>query len=449
MNEDLKTHLPRVIGVILIVGILSVVTVLFFAVSAEEEGIIRKVISTIPILRDLVGENVKEVEENSEGQAILGGEGEVSVSIDFEQSKDKVDYVVSDKVEIKENKSYLSDYEDTRKGEDLFHSLRLKEAKQAFILAQDTDPVANYFLALLSAYEMDFVSVKAFVSRVETLKGSHELIIKTKEILKAFDEWNLYPGSTNDHLATLIGRMFLNVGEVKIGIIKLKESIKVNPNYKDAYVVLGAALMMVPDYVEAEKYLTDAMPTDRSEPNFYLGLARFNQGKYKESILAFQEASKLGYNPESDLRTKLGEAYMATADYEKAIMEFNRVLEINPLDVAVYFKPIYINLKFLNNIEKALSYAELCLKNNPNSALSQHYIGYVYYEGGSYDLAKKYFSAALAIDPELLETHYHIGLYYESIGDFENASSSFKKVVNSAPNSKYARDALNELKKMK
>jgi len=456
MNHEINNHIPKILGITFVVGILSVVVVVFLALSAEEEGIVRDIVKGIPILQDLIPQDittetevVNDIDNIEEDSSDLNDEADIDV-IDDNSEQDKV---VSIDVDEKENtdtiNTFLSGSIVTQEGEKLFKELRLKEAKKIFIQVQDKDPVANYYLEMLVAYEHNNSATLAYMKRVKELGGNADLIMKSKEIIKAFDEFNLYKGSTDDHLAVLLGRSFINVGEVNLGIIKIKEAIKINPAYKDAYIILGSAYMILEDYSEAENNLVKALPIDRPEPNYYLGLARFNIGEYQKAILAFREALKLNYRPEIELRSKLGEALISVGKYDEALLEFNRVIEINPLDVGVYYEPIWVSINNFNNTEKALYYSELCLSNNPSNAMCHDYMGWVYIEANQYEMAKKYLDAAVVLDKNLASAYYHLGRYFESIGDFAHASQNFQLAISLEPNSVYGKESRKELSKFK
>lgn len=456
MNEEHLKHIPRVIGLVFVVGLISVFTVFFLSFSAEEDGTIRTIMLKIPIVKDLVPLKTIENDVDTSNVDINDPKEDLEILFDGEkktekkegtettsETKDipKVNPVISDG-------KFLSNDPKTIEGEKKFKSLQLKEARDIFIAQKDIDSVANYYLGLISAYENDAKSVRAYMQKVKEKSASENLILKSNEIIKAFDEFNLYRGSSADHLAVLLGRAFLNVGEPNLGIVKLKEALKVNPYYKDALVILGAAYMMQDNYKEAEKYLVQAMPVDRAEPNYYLGLVRFNLGKFNDAVLAFEEAKKKGYKPEVDLRNKLGETYLKLNKAEEALAEFNRVIELTPLNPEVYYNPIWINLKLLNNYEKALYYAEANLNSNPTLALSQDLMGWVYLEAGQYQMAKKYLDAALDIDKNLFSAYFHLAKYYEANLDLEQAKAHYKMVVALSPDSSLGIEAKKALEKL-
>jgi len=451
IEQDYKSQLPKAIGIIAFLTFLVLILIFFLALSSEEDGVIRDVMLKVPLLQDLVTEGKKnkiknEVIKNNE---TVKTDNTSNQNLEIFDDGDSAPIVGLEKV-IEENYNpgdFLSSKNEIIQGEILFKKLDLKKARDIFVKYQDSDYISNYYLAVLAAYEHDESTVNAYLLRMKELNASEDLELKSKELKKAFDEFHLYPGSTNDHFMVLLARSFINIGEVNLGIVKLKESLKLNPNYKDAFVLMGTAYMMLNDYKTAENYLTQALPTDRAEPNYYLGLSRFNQKKYQEAILAFREASELGYHPELDLKTKLTESLIAVGKYQEALDVCNRIIEINPLDPELYYNPIWINLNVLNKIEDALYYAELALNNNQSLALPYDYVGWVYLEASQYEMSKKYLEAALEIDPELSSVYYHLGRVYQGLSDLDTSNNYFRKAIEVNPNSKYANFARSELDK--
>jgi len=454
-DQENSNHFMKIIGIIFLISLFSVVGLLFLALSSEEDGLIRNVMLEIPLLQDLIPQERSEkydesingdLEEGSFDESILDDSVIVNDDTNSVEEESNVEIEISDETDDV-NIEYLSNSSEVRTAEILFRRLQLKEAQEIFVKYQDTDPVSNFYLGLIASFENDFQSSKAYFKRVQLLGGDVILQRNSKEIIKAFDEFYLYPGSTDDHLAVLLGRAYINIDQVSLGIVKLKQSLKINPYYKDAYVIIGAAYMMLEEYDQAINYLVQSLPTDRPEPNYYLGLARFNKSQYVEAITAFQEASDLGYHPELDLRVKLGESLMAVGKYEESLIEFDRSLDINPLDPELYYNPIWIYTNVLNDSEKALYYAELALSNNPQKSLPHVFLGWVYLSAAQYDEAKKYLDAAINLDPDSEAAYLYLGKYYESFADFDNAIAAFTQSYNLDSDSKYGKEAKKELNK--
>lgn len=60
--------------------------------------------------------------------------------------------------------------------------------------------------------------------------------------------------------------------------------------------------------------------------------------------------------------------------------------------------------------------------------------GVSHYEQGHWDVAEQHFRKALEVDPSLAEAHFNLALALDKQGKHEEATSSFKKAAELAPN---------------
>lgn len=60
--------------------------------------------------------------------------------------------------------------------------------------------------------------------------------------------------------------------------------------------------------------------------------------------------------------------------------------------------------------------------------------GVSHYKQGHWDVAEVHFRKSLGVDPGLAEAHFNLGLSLDKLGKHEDATRSFKKAVELAPN---------------
>jgi len=134
-------------------------------------------------------------------------------------------------------------------------------------------------------------------------------------------------------------------------------------------------------------------------------------------------------------------------EFEKAIENFNKFLELNPDSGCTYYNLgiIYFReQKFdlaVHNFKKA---SEL----NEDDAETLFNLGISYFENKEYQLAIDCLKKASSINPHDAESYYNLGISYLENGDYKLAKENFEHVVNLDPNHCSAKEALNESKKI-
>lgn len=196
-------------------------------------------------------------------------------------------------------------------------------------------------------------------------------------------------------------------------------------------------------------------------------------------LLLYPAAALSRENPaESDFYFKRGQKYFKQIQYEKALYEYKRALEIDPENDAFYNAVIETYTRLNNKIEayrylanlrskqclydKALSFYMMIvsLQNYDIDALNS--IGNIYYLKNDYKMAMEYFNRSLKIkrntaaflgrgdisysknllkmavaqykkvlyiEPSNVSAHKRLGAVYESAGEYENAIYEYERVL--------------------
>jgi tetratricopeptide (TPR) repeat protein len=221
----------------------------------------------------------------------------------------------------------------------------------------------------------------------------------------------------------------------------------------------------------------------QSQTPFRVGMSYFGQAEYDKAIIEFEKSIELDEN-HTESYYYLGQCYLqkgiieynnknilkayslyrkANKFAEKAIIQYEKIIEDNPEDLNSYLKLGYIYevrsiVPFINDYDKALKYYLKALtldaasesKNKGLYIYLNTRVGSIYYQMKDYPEAIEHLGKAISIFPykDNVEANYYLGLSYDKMGEIENAREYLSRVLELAPQSEYAQEAEKELKKI-
>ena len=142
----------------------------------------------------------------------------------------------------------------------------------------------------------------------------------------------------NDKLLFLLGTSYLQIDEYDKAIDYLDDSIKINPNFQDAFNNRGIAFTKKKRYQESIKDYDAAINLKKDFFDAYLnkGISLRNIDQKKFAIECFEECIKL--NPgNSKIYNNLGNVYKDLKKYTKAVECFNKAIQLNENYAEAYY----------------------------------------------------------------------------------------------------------------
>jgi len=127
------------------------------------------------------------------------------------------------------------------------------------------------------------------------------------------------------------------------------------------------------------------------------GIMFANQGDYNKAIMDFNDALDINPNYSSAYNNR-GIVYFHQKDYNKAIADYTQAIRLNPNKAAMYYNR-GIAYRHINEYDKAIIDYNLAIRLNPEYMLAYNNRGYIHFLRKDYSRAITDFEAALRIDP--------------------------------------------------
>ena len=165
---------------------------------------------------------------------------------------------------------------------------------------------------------------------------------------------------------------------------------------------------------------------DAAEKYFTSGLKKHEQGDFEGAIADYNKAIEL--NPK-DVRAyyNRGVAKKTLKQYKEAIADYDKAIELNPEDAQAYYNRG--NAKHhLKQYKEAIADYDKAIELNPKYAYVYSNRGFAYLELGKKEEAIKDFNKAIELDPKYADAYnnrggakHHLKQYKEAIADYDKA----------------------------
>lgn len=158
-----------------------------------------------------------------------------------------------------------------------------------------------------------------------------------------------------------------------------------------------------------------------------LGSKLYRKGSYRESAIAFKEATKL--DPALiKAWENLGWAFDKSGQTKEALRIFETILKIEPGNLEVQNAVGFLFIE-KNQWHRAIPHLTASLKLNENQNLVSLHLGKAYQKTGQWDRSIKLFKHALKIQPDNWKALQHLAFAYETSGQRALAISTYENYL--------------------
>jgi len=129
----------------------------------------------------------------------------------------------------------------------------------------------------------------------------------------------------------------------------------------------------------------------------------------------------------------LGNAVIQKGQVDRAILQYQRALKINPNDAMAY-NNLASALLQKGQVDEAIEQCQNALKINPNDAAAYNNLGHALFKKGQVDEAIEQYQHALKISPSFAQACYNLGNALFQQGQVEEAIEQFRNALKTKPN---------------
>lgn len=159
-------------------------------------------------------------------------------------------------------------------------------------------------------------------------------------------------------------------------VSELRGILKIDPDYKDTYVLLGDIYRNSGLYPEAIKQYLRAIGIDSMDKSIHykLALAYWQMGNYTASAREFNFMLKNFNSGEIDLINNLASCYSKIRLYKPALEKYKEILKLDPRYATAYYNIGTIYFTYHQDYKKAIKEWIKALRINPEMEEARVYI---------------------------------------------------------------------------
>lgn len=202
-------------------------------------------------------------------------------------------------------------------------------------------------------------------------------------------------------------------------------------------------------------YLHQALQEDPEfwEAQYNLGNLYYERRSYEKALQQFNSVIEKNHTFYKAYYGR-GVIYYLEKEYSKSLEEFRKTLELNPEHDRSYY---YLGILYtrIDSLKKGIQSLEKSIELNPNYAPAHYQKGLAEMKRGWFKAAITSFSKATDLDPDYYQAHNALGEAYYALNLFEESIIEFRKVISLKPtfatahfnlgNAIYRRGALAEI----
>lgn len=221
----------------------------------------------------------------------------------------------------------------------------------------------------------------------------------------------------------LLGATFLRNDELSLAHRHFARAVALDPSSAEAMAYLGRTLDRLGKTVRGRETLEQALDLDPEAPlaYFFLGVHHREMGDIDAAQAVLSQA--LERDPENAaLRAEMGRTFEAMSQHDRSEEWYQAATEVAPRDAGFALVLAQFYVEHLYRIRDAgLAAARTAVALAPSEAGAHDLLGWAYCLADRPGEGEQVLLQALALDPDLVSAHFHLGSLYATTGQADLA----------------------------
>jgi len=227
-----------------------------------------------------------------------------------------------------------------------------------------------------------------------------------------------HAGSADAHF--LLGYTLFRQRKPKESLAEYTAGAKIRQPGTSDLIAVGGDYVLLADYMDADKWFTQALNWDPQNPQllYYLGRTKYNENRFDEAVTLFEQC--LSANPRNvKAKDNLGLSYQGLGKIEQAEAAFREAIELQSGAAHRDAGP-YLNLGSLlvenERFEPAVPYLQTALTTDPHEVRAHRALGKAYLHLGRLTEAQTELEESVRMQPDHAATHFVLAQVYRRRG---------------------------------
>lgn len=274
----------------------------------------------------------------------------------------------------------------------------LVAAREVLESAEDS-PQKNYGLALLAIIQGNHQGATEHLQQV--INGWDPVLRSyARTIYAAYEEYTLFPNSSDIHLTTLVARALAQVQECELALPLLVQVTDTQDDYRDAWIVQGYCELITERPEQALVSLEHAYSLDPQKPEiqYFLARAYTALGQYQNAITFLEYALQNGFQPESEIRRLIARDALEVGNAGLALEQYDALTTGDSATYEMYAGYVSAAIA-LGRSQEGITKAQQAINKWPEDARVYELLGAAALQMEQLDMAKQAYEKALELNP--------------------------------------------------